>query len=172
LTAGQLHLHPINETHQLRPTLTYLDVFSRKTKRRGTGADSDSDDGPPPDPDEPPPPPVAPKKDKKPAEVKEVQVAARRAGPGDKGPGAMQGGLSAARSEMLMILRAEEDESWVDLDWYDGEVRARCLLTEVGVDRLQTAESAEMFESIFSTKDDELDCKTDLRTFVTDIAGL
>jgi DNA-directed RNA polymerase-3 subunit RPC5 len=122
-SAGQLHLHPISETHQLRPTLTYLDAFSRKAKRRGGGADSDSDDGPPPDPDEPPPPPIAPKKEKKPADVKEVQVATRRAEGGDKtGPGAMQGGLSAARSEMLMILRAEEDEAWVDLDWLDGEV--------------------------------------------------
>jgi len=27
---GTLHLHPLNETHQLRPTLTYLDALNRK----------------------------------------------------------------------------------------------------------------------------------------------
>jgi DNA-directed RNA polymerase III subunit RPC5 len=119
---GQLHLHPISETHQLRPTLTYLDVFSRKNKRSRGDDDSDSDDGPPPDPDEPAPPPVQ-KKEKKPAgEVKEIQVAARRAVGDDK---SMQGGLSTARREMLMILRAEEDETWEDLEVFGGEVSVR-----------------------------------------------
>lgn len=116
-STGQLHLHPVSETHQLRPTLTYLDVDSRK-KRRG-GDDSDSDDGPPLDPDEPPPAP-APKKDKKSTgDVREIQVAARRAGGDDK---PMQGGLSQARREMLMILRAEEEETWQDLDVFDKQV--------------------------------------------------
>ena len=43
---GQLHLHPISETHQLRPTLTYMDVLSRKNRRGrgGAGSDDDSDD--------------------------------------------------------------------------------------------------------------------------------
>lgn len=123
---GQLHLHPINETHQLRPTLTYLDVHSRKNKRRGGGDDSDSDDGPPPDPDEPAPAP-APKKEKKAVgEVKEIQVTAKRAGE-DKGPGGlMQGGLSQARRDMLTMIRAEEDEAWVDFEFFDAEV-STCL---------------------------------------------
>ncbi|KAF9044861.1 hypothetical protein BDZ89DRAFT_1089789 [Hymenopellis radicata] len=51
---GELHLHPIKETHQFRPTLTYLDYLTNKHRRRGGAGDSDSeDDEPPPDPDEP-----------------------------------------------------------------------------------------------------------------------
>ena len=76
--SGKLHLHPISEIHQLRPTLTYLDILSRKNRRRGPGSDSDSDDGPPPDPDEVP---VAatPKKEKKTSgDEKEVHVTARK----------------------------------------------------------------------------------------------
>ena len=43
---GHLHLHPISQTHQFRPTLTYMDVFHRKNRRRANGdddSDSDSD---------------------------------------------------------------------------------------------------------------------------------
>jgi DNA-directed RNA polymerase-3 subunit RPC5 len=118
---GQLHLQPISETHQFRPTLTYLDIMSRKSRRsRGdAGSDEDSDGGPPPDPDEPPPVQTASKKEKKPLEVKEVQVSARKAAD-DKGN--LQGGLSAVRREMLLAIRAEEDEVWEDLDFCDGEV--------------------------------------------------
>jgi len=122
---GQLHLHPIAETHQLRPTLTYLDVLSsRKTKRfrAGAGSESESDDGPPPDPDEPAPIPT-PKKDKKPAgEAKEVQVSARKSDEkGGQQP--LQGGLSSVRRDMLSIIRTEEEENWQDLEFCDGEVR-------------------------------------------------
>jgi DNA-directed RNA polymerase-3 subunit RPC5 len=120
---GQLHLHPVTESHQFRPTMTYLDVLSQKGKRSrggGGGEDNDSDDGPPPDPDEPAPAPVI-KKEKKPvAEAKEVQVSARRAAD-DKGMGGL-GGMTAARREMLMAIRAEEDEVWEDLDFFEGEV--------------------------------------------------
>lgn len=95
--------------------------MSRKSRRsRGNaGSDEDSDDGPPPDPDEPPPVQITSKKEKKPLEVKEVQVSARKAGD-DKGN--LQGGLSAVRREMLLAIRAEEDEVWEDLDFCDGEV--------------------------------------------------
>lgn len=105
----------------MRPTLTYLDVLSRKSRRaRGAGSDSDSDDGPPPDPDEPAPAPV-PKKEKKSAgDAREVQVAARKTD--DKGGQNLQGGLSTIRREMLIAIRAEEDEAWQDFDYYDGEV--------------------------------------------------
>ena len=120
--SGALHLHPIDETHQLRPTLTYLDALNRKS-RRGRGADSDpesSDDGSPPDPDEVTPVAV-PKKGKKPAgEAKEVQVAARKAE--EKGGRDLQGGMSAVRREMLMSLRAEEEEEWQDLTFHGPEV--------------------------------------------------
>ena len=85
------------------------------------GSDSDSDDGPPPDPDEPPPAVAAPKKEKKKAgESKEVQVSLRKV-TDDKGL-SLGGGLSAVRREMLMAIRAEEDEKWEDYEYCDGEV--------------------------------------------------
>ncbi|TEB39240.1 hypothetical protein FA13DRAFT_1725217, partial [Coprinellus micaceus] len=72
---GKLHLHPVTEAHQFRPTLTYLDSLSRKNRRGGN--DSDSDDGPPPDPDDPTPV-VTTKKTKKPVgDAKEVQVSTK-----------------------------------------------------------------------------------------------
>ncbi|KAJ2918996.1 hypothetical protein MD484_g1404, partial [Candolleomyces efflorescens] len=109
----------VTETHQFRPTLTYLDALSRKGKRGG-GNDSDSDDGPPPDPDDPAPT-VTTKKEKKPSgDAREVQVSARRA---DDKSGATVGGLSAVRREMLHILRVEEDEAWEPLEFSDVSVR-------------------------------------------------
>ncbi|KAJ7630735.1 DNA-directed RNA polymerase III subunit Rpc5 [Roridomyces roridus] len=151
---GQLHLHPISETHQLRPTLTYLDILSRKKRSRGVGSDSDSDDGPPPDPDDPVPAAPAPKKEKKSSgEAREVQVTARRAE--DKGLQAA-GGLSVARREMLIAIRAEEDEEWQDLEFCD----------------VTTGESEETFERIFSTNEEVLESKTDVTAFLKDIAGL
>ncbi|KAF7339645.1 DNA-directed RNA polymerase III subunit rpc5 [Mycena sanguinolenta] len=154
---SQLHLHPISETHQLRPTLTYLDILSRKNKRSraGGGSDSDSDDGPPPDPDEPAPPP-APKKEKKPTgEAREVQVTARKSE--DKGNlQQIPGGPSAARREMLIAIRSEEDESWQDLEFHE----------------VTTVESETIFEGIFSQSDDVLETKTDITAFLKDISGL
>ncbi|KAJ7431820.1 DNA-directed RNA polymerase III subunit Rpc5 [Mycena galericulata] len=154
---GQLHLHPISETHQLRPTLTYLDILSRKNKRSrgGGGSDSDSDDGPPPDPDEPAPAP-APKKEKKPSgDAREVQVTARKSE--DKGGiQPLQGGLSTARREMLIAIRAEEDEAWQDLEFCD----------------VTTVESEETFVGIFSRSEYVLESKTDMTAFLKDITGL
>lgn len=123
-----MHLHPISETHQFRPTLTYLDVLSRQSKRsRARGSDSDSDDGPPPDPDEPAPVPVQ-KKERKPTdEAREVQVSARKSE--DKGGlQPLTGGLSTVRREMLAAIRAEDDEAWKDIQFFDGEVREWLLL--------------------------------------------
>lgn len=115
---GKLHLHPISETHQFRPTLTYMDILTRKTKRRGS--DDDSDDGPPPDPDEPAPAP-APKKEKKPsAEAKEVQVAISK-NADDRGM-SFAGGLTAVRREMLTAIRTEEDERWEEYEYCGSEV--------------------------------------------------
>ena len=105
----------------MRPTLTYMDVLNRKSRRRaGDGSDDESDEGPPPDPDEPAPAP-APRKEKKPApEAKEVQVSVRKA---DDRSAQMQGGMTAVRREMLMAIHAEEDEKWEDYEYCDGEVR-------------------------------------------------
>jgi DNA-directed RNA polymerase III subunit RPC5 len=119
---GTLHLHPIDETHQLRPTLTYLDALNRQSRRsRGADSDSDSGDGsPPPDPDDVSPV-SGPKKGKKSAgEAKEVQVAARKAE--EKGGRDLQGGMSVMRREMLMSLRVEEEEEWQDLVYHGPEV--------------------------------------------------
>jgi len=118
---GSLHLHPLSETQQLRPTLTYLDALNRKSRRtRGADSDSDSGDGTLPDPDEVSPIPIT-KKTKKPAgEAKEVQVAARKAE--EKGGRDLQGGLSTIRREMLMTVRAEEEEEWQDLTYHIAEV--------------------------------------------------
>ncbi|KAF8973891.1 DNA-directed RNA polymerase III subunit Rpc5 [Flammula alnicola] len=151
---GKLHLHPISEAHQLRPTLTYLDILSRRNRRsRGTGSDSDSDDGPPPDPDEVAPV-VAPKKEKKaPTDVREVHVTARKS---DDQNGSGQGGLSAVRREMLHIIRSEEDEKWEDLEFCD----------------VTTEQSSTAFESIFSQKDEALECSTNISTFIKSIQGL
>lgn len=118
IAVGKLHLHPISETHQLRPTLTYLDILSKKNRRsRGTGSGSDSDDGPPPDPDEPAPLSTIKKEKKAVGEAKEVHVSARKTD--DKAGVSTQGGLSAVRREMLQIIRAEEDEAWDTLEFCD-----------------------------------------------------
>jgi hypothetical protein len=96
-------------------------MMSRKSRRsRGTGggSDTESDDGPPPDPDEAPPVVAAPKKDKKTVDAKEVQVSVRRFGD-DK---SLQGGMSAARRELLLAMRTEEEEPWQPVEFCDGEV--------------------------------------------------
>jgi DNA-directed RNA polymerase-3 subunit RPC5 len=169
---GQLHLHPISETYQFRPTLTYMDVLSSKGRRRA-GEDSDSDDGPPPDPDDPTPLPVPPKKEKKikAGEAKEVSVSARKSE--DKSGMQLMGGLSTARREMLAIMRAEEDEVWEDLEFCDGEVKALYLLTlDHYLQILQTEEAGETFEKMFSHSEQGLECKTNVTSFLNDIVGL
>jgi len=153
---GTLHLHPLNETHQLRPTLTYLDALNRKSRRtRGADSDSDSGDGsPPPDPDDVSPV-SAPKKGKKPAsEAKEVQVAARKAE--EKGGRDLQGGMSAMRRELLMSLRVEEEEEWQDLTYHGPE----------------SAGSAEALDAIFSQSGELLESQSNVTTFLSSIRGL
>lgn len=103
--------------------MTYIDVLMRKNTRRSRTndeSDVDSDEGPPPDPDEAPPVPV--KKDRKAVgEAKEVQVAIKKVE--DKGGQQLQGGLSAVRREMLLLLREEDEEKWEDIEYFDGEVQ-------------------------------------------------
>ena len=133
---GHLHLHPVQETHQLRPSLTYLDVFHRKARRRKAGddSDSDSDDGPPPDPDDATPAPV--KKEPKAStsgEEKDIQVSVKKT---DDKSGQSAIGLTAVRREMLLMIRNEEEEPWQDLNYYDGEVRSpssthRCITDKI-----------------------------------------
>lgn len=99
-----------------------MDVHLRKTRRSKAGADSDSDsDEVPLDPDDPnPPPPPVKKEPKSAGEAKEINVSIRKAD--DKGAQSFTGGLTAARREMLHILREEEDEAWEDYEYFDGEV--------------------------------------------------
>ncbi|KAI0815142.1 DNA-directed RNA polymerase III subunit Rpc5 [Irpex lacteus] len=152
---GKLYLHPISETHQLRPTLTYMDTLTRKSKRRGGGDDDDdSDDGPPPDPDDPAPPPVVKKEKKSSGEAKEVQVSIRKTGD-DKGL-QLGSGLTAMRRELLMAIRAEEDEQWEDYVYYGREAE----------------ESGQALEAMVSQSEEELQCKTDITTILTAIQGL
>ncbi|KAF9015301.1 DNA-directed RNA polymerase III subunit Rpc5 [Cyathus striatus] len=154
LRNGKLHLHPINETHQLRPTLTYLDLLSRKNKRSRNGGenDSDSDDGPPPDPDEPVMQLPAKKERKVAGDAKEVHVTTRRGD--DKGVVAGQGALSAVRREMLHLIRVEEDEEWQSLEF--------CGSPEAEVS----------FERIFSQSDEKLQCSESTSSFLKKIDGL
>ncbi|THU91756.1 hypothetical protein K435DRAFT_673485 [Dendrothele bispora CBS 962.96] len=154
---GELHLHPVSQIHQFRPTLTYLDVLSRKHKRKGVNdSDSESDDGPPPDPDEPTTPVVTPKKKEKKStagEAKEVHVSARKA-VDDKTESLAQ--LSTVRREMLAAIRNEEDENWTSLSYHD----------------VTTIEAGDTFEKLFSQNREELECKSDITTFLKDIKGL
>lgn len=170
---GHLHLHPVSETHQLRPTLTYLDVLSRKSKRKGAESDEESDDGPPPDPDEPAPAPP-PKKEKKPVgDAKDVQVSVRKAE--DKSGMAPQGGLSTVRREMLATIRAEEDEAWQDYEFHGAEVSIfvdKKLLIFLRLPLAQTTESEEAYEALIGQQADELECKTNMTTFLKTINGL
>jgi DNA-directed RNA polymerase-3 subunit RPC5 len=153
--------------------LTYLDILSRKNKRsRGGGSDSDSDDGPPPDPDEPAPAPVIKKEKKASGEAREVQVTARKSE--DKGGvQPVQGGLSTARREMLIAIRAEEDEAWQDLEFCDVTVRMFLpIIRDLSCRNYQSLESEEIFAGIFSQSEDVLETKTDVTEFLKDIAGL
>ncbi|KAK2461807.1 hypothetical protein APHAL10511_006270 [Amanita phalloides] len=150
---GCLHLHPISELHQFRPTLTYLDVHLRKNRRSKTGAgsESESDDDPPPDPDEVPTTTSLKGKEKKPAEMREVNVSTRKTD--EKGTTV---GLSTARREMLQIIRAEEEEEWHTYEYCD----------------LTTAASEEAYTSIFSQNSTTLQCTSNMTTFLKDIPGL
>ncbi|KAI5991640.1 DNA-directed RNA polymerase III subunit Rpc5 [Pisolithus albus] len=151
----RLHLVPVSETHQFRPTLTYLDLTSRKSGRSkgGAGTDSDSDDYPP-DPDEPVPVVAAAKKEKKPAEGKEVQMSARKLV--EDRNNSIQGGMSAIRREMLLAMRAVEEEPWQAIEFCDSG----------------TEESNQVFQSILSDDKERLECKTGIATLLKSIRGL
>ncbi|PPQ67353.1 hypothetical protein CVT24_011536 [Panaeolus cyanescens] len=138
---------------KFRPTLTYLDLLSQRSKRSrgGAGDDSDSDDGPPPDPDEAPLEVAVPKKEKKAAEAKEVHATARKVDDAG-GPGAM-GALSAVRRDMLLMIRTEEEEPWEDLTFCD----------------VATEQSLEVFESLLSHKQEPLESEATITSFLKSI---
>lgn len=154
---GQLHLHPISQTHQFRPTLSYMDVFHRKARRKPNGEeDSDDDDGPPPDPDDPNPPSLVKKELKVVGETKEVTVSVRKTDDKGMNSQSLSGGMSVIRREMLQALREEEDEPWQEYTYCDGE----------------SEEASEAFNSVFSKSDQKLSCQSDLTTFLKSIPGL
>lgn len=152
---GKLNLHPIKETHQFRPTLTYLDILSRRNRRgRQGGSDSESDDGPPLDPDDPLPVETPKKEKKSTGPGKEIQVSARKSD--DKGATSTLGSLSVIRRDMLRVIRSEEDEEWQELHFFD--------VTE--------NESMEAFESVFSKNTEFLVSNDDITQFLEGIEGL
>lgn len=124
---GKLHLHPISESYQFNPSLTYLDMLAQKQKPRQKAGSDSEDDGPPPDPDDPTPAKTPPKRERKAStsSAKEVVVTARRSNDGNE----ELGGLSSLRREMIMKHRKEREEAWESLEWRDDEVWSRriCL---------------------------------------------
>jgi len=109
----QLHLHRISATYKFRPSLTYVDLHSQKTKRRrGEEEGTLSDEAEEEEEDAKPR-----MKGKALGEAKEVMVSARKTGE-SKFPT----GMSDMRRELLRNLRAEELETWVPLKYQD-EVR-------------------------------------------------
>ena len=95
-----------------------MDHISRKKGGRGGEESGSEDDGPPQDPDEAAPD-VA-KKEKSEPQAKEVQVSVRKSTPDEKN---ILGGLSVQRRELLAHIRAEEEDRWEELVYYDGAVR-------------------------------------------------
>jgi len=139
---GKLHLHPISETHQFSPNLSYLDVLSKNSSPRHPNASDEDEEGPPPDPDDPQPAPSSPKKVKKAgtSNAKEVTVAARRVGDGSED----LGGLSSVRRELILKRRKERDEPWQALDYHDE----------------QSQQAGEAYEKLFSLQGETLSCTT------------
>lgn len=142
---GRLSLHPVAETLQLRPTLTYMDHISRKKGGRGGEESGSEDDGPPRDPDEVPPDAV--KKEKPEPQAKEVQVSVRKSTPDEKN---ILGGLSVQRRELLAHIRAEEEDPWEELVYYDGA----------------SGESRDTFELLLSKEEQELQTSDNMSIFI------
>lgn len=170
-TAGKLHLHPISAVHQLRPSLTYMDVMSRKNSRRsGAAQDSDSDSDDVPGPDDVAP---TPKKPKKPVgEAKEVQVSVKKTVE-EKSGQTTQGGMTSARREILQLLQQEEEEKWVDLEYIDGEVRGLAIINcMILTCYFQQQTSAQTVRDVLSKQEVELECKSDMTDILKQIHGL
>jgi DNA-directed RNA polymerase III subunit RPC5 len=105
-----LHLHRVSATYKFRPNLTYVDLYSQKTKRRrGEEEGTLSDEAEEEEEQE-----TKLKKGKALGEAKEVMVSARKTGE-SKFPT----GMSDMRRELLRNMRAEELEPWVPLKYQD-----------------------------------------------------
>ncbi|KAG8999397.1 hypothetical protein FRB90_012083 [Tulasnella sp. 427] len=144
LRDGQLYLHPISQVHQFRPTLTYMDVLSRKTK--STAEDDEEGE------EENAAPATAAATAAKSA--REVVVAAR----GTPGEGAGNvGGLSALRREMISTMRKEQEERWVDMQWDDEKA----------------SHTTDIYEDLFSrASNDPLRCTSKISDVLIGIKGL
>ena len=92
-----------------------MDHLSGKKGGRGGEESASEDDGPPQDPDEV----DMIKKEKPEPQAKEVQVSVRKSMPDEKN---VLGGLSVQRRELLSHIRAEEDDPWEELVYYDAVV--------------------------------------------------
>lgn len=100
--SGRLHLHPIAEIQQFRPTLTYLDVLTRQKAKPAAYEEEDDDNA-----------------DAVPAgKAREVVVSAR----GGEQSGGGMGQMTGLRREMIATARKEQKEAWVDLEWFDEAV--------------------------------------------------
>lgn len=110
-----LHLSPVTQTYQLRPSLTYLDnliTLERRRKRDQKDQDDDSEGD------------LSDAEIKK-EEAKAVQVSVKQSAEGAAAaakPGA--GGLSNGRAgaSLFAPLRAEEGEAWIPLTHYHADV--------------------------------------------------
>jgi len=94
------------------------------------------------------------KKEKKAGEVKEVQVTARKVE--EKNGQQLFGGLSQIRREILGKMREEREEPWENLDWCD----------------METEESVDAFERLFSTRTDVLTCTSKMTDIIDNVKGL
>lgn len=120
--ADALHLTPVTQTYQLRPTLTYLDAIvatDRRAKRESKkNLDEDSDENAE----------VSDTELKKEA-AKAVQVSVKQSldstngpGGGGFGKGPLGGGNGRAGAGLFEPLRAMEGEAWIDLKHYHADV--------------------------------------------------
>lgn len=141
-----------------------MDHLSKKKGVRG-GDDSGSEDGgPPQDPDD-----VAAeviKKEKPGPQAKEVQVSVRKSMPDEKN---ILGGLSIQRRDLLAHIRAEEEDPWDELVYYDVVVWTGLLAARLGlfVDAvIQSHESREALESLLSKEERELQTSDNMSMFI------
>ncbi|GAA5832147.1 hypothetical protein JCM11251_004255 [Rhodosporidiobolus azoricus] len=107
-----LHLNPVNQTFQLRPSLTYLDnllALERRAKRAAQAGDDDEDED------------VSDTELKR-EEAKAVQVSIKQKEGGDaKGP--LGGGNGRAGASLFAPMRAEEAESWKPVQHYHANTK-------------------------------------------------
>ncbi|KAF8337418.1 DNA-directed RNA polymerase III subunit Rpc5 [Cantharellus anzutake] len=158
---GCLHLHPISETHQFKPNLSYLD-FSRKTssKRAALGApvnpasDDEGPDSDDADDDHPAVGSAASKPKKRPgagAGLREISVSAKRTDDGWQGAS-----LSDVRLEIMAKTQSEREARWFDLE-YRG---------------IESVEGGEAYEKLFSTRSDVLECASSMSSILDNVKGL